>query len=134
MRSIYKYNLLENRDGIICGPITKILTVDTQRGQPVLWAEVDTEKPNRKIQTLLIGTGWDLTPPKGETCILDDYHYIGTVQVAGETLVFHVYVKEHKKIDSPKVATSEVSNPSEKVSHKETKESAINSNLLKHFL
>lgn len=92
MRSIYKY--IYGKDGVIEGPITKLLTAQVQHGVIVIWAEVDTEKPNRKFQIMPIGTGWQLDAPAGRECILDSHTYISTVQMAGGAVVFHIYAKE----------------------------------------
>lgn len=94
MRSIYKYTILNSSDGIIEGPITKILTAQVQHGNIAVWAEVDTSVPNRKFQIIPIGTGWPLDAPEGKECVLDTHQYIGTVQLVGGGLVFHVYAKE----------------------------------------
>ena len=92
MRSIFKYDVVKN--GIIEGPITKLLTAQVQHGSIMVWAEVDTDAENVKYQVIPIGTGWPLDAPAGEQCILDTHQYIGTVQLAGGGLVFHVYAKE----------------------------------------
>lgn len=94
MRSIYKYSFMNSKDGIIEGPITKLLTAQVQHGNMVVWAEVDTEKPNRKFQIMPIGTGWPLDPPAGKECILDSHTYLSTVQMGGGSLIFHIYAKE----------------------------------------
>ena len=93
MRSIFKYNVNEAKDGIIEGPITKLLTTQAQHGSIMVWAEVDTDAENVKYEIVPIGTGWPLKPPTGE-CILDTHQYLGTVQLAGGSLVFHVYAKK----------------------------------------
>ena len=94
MRSIYKYSIVNSKDGVIEGPITKLLTAQVQHGDIVVWAEVDTEKPNRKFQVIPIGTGWPLDAPAGKECILDSHTYISTVQMGGGALIFHIYAKE----------------------------------------
>ena len=94
MRSIFKYDVVEAKNGIIEGPITKLLTAQVQHGSIKVWAEVDTEAENVKYQVIPIGTGWPLDAPAGEQCVLDTHQYIGTVQLAGGGLVFHVYAKE----------------------------------------
>lgn len=94
MRSIFKYDVVEAKNGIIEGPITKLLTAQVQHGSIMVWAEVDTEAENVKYQIIPIGTGWSLDAPAGEQCVLDTHQYIGTVQLAGGGLVFHVYAKE----------------------------------------
>lgn len=94
MRSIFKYDVVEAKNGIIEGPITKLLTAQVQHGSIKVWAEVDTEAENAKYQIIPIGTGWPLDAPAGEQCVLDSHQYIGTVQLASGGLVFHVYAKE----------------------------------------
>lgn len=94
MRSIYKYDIVNTSNGIIEGPITKLLTAQVQHGTIVVWAEVDTEAPNRKFEVFPLGTGWPLDPPAGKECILDTHTYLSTVQMAGGSLIFHVYYKE----------------------------------------
>ena len=94
MRSVYKYDIVNTSNGIIEGPITKLLTAQVQHGTIVVWAEVDTEAPNRKFEVFPLGTGWPLDPPAGKECILDTHTYLSTVQLAGGSLVFHVYYAE----------------------------------------
>ena len=94
MRSIYKYDIVNTSNGIIEGPITKLLTAQIQHGTIVVWAEVDTEAPNRKFEVFPLGTGWPLDPPAGKECILDTHTYLSTVQMAGGSLIFHVYYAE----------------------------------------
>ena len=94
MRSIYKYDIVEAENGVIEGPITKLLTAQVQHGSIKVWAEVDTTAENVKYQVSPIGTGWPLDPPNGEQCVLDTHQYIGTVQLASGGLIFHVYAKK----------------------------------------
>ena len=94
MRSIFKYDIVNTSNGIIEGPITKLLTAQVQHGTIVIWAEVDTEVPNRKFEVFPLGTGWPLDPPTGKECILDTHTYLSTVQLAGGSLIFHVYYAE----------------------------------------
>lgn len=96
MRSIYKYDVLKlsekNKGGtIIEGPITKILTVQVQHDSIMIWAEVDTEMPNRKFEVAAIGTGW---PLDAKNCVLDTHNYLGTLQFMDGHLVLHMYIKE----------------------------------------
>ena len=93
MRSIFKYDVVE-ANGIIEGPITKLLTAQVQHGSIKVWAEVDTDAENVKYQVVPIGTGWPLDAPAGEQCVLDTHQYLSTVQLAGGGLIFHVYVKK----------------------------------------
>lgn len=60
----------------------RILTLQTQFGEPCIWAEVDDQAPTeiRKFRTY--GTGH---PMDG------DLTYVGSYQLNGGGLVFHVY-------------------------------------------
>jgi hypothetical protein len=62
----------------------KLLTVQVQHGMPQLWALVDEKAPiiHRTIATY--GTGNPL--PDG-----DPGQYVGTYQIRGGALVFHVF-------------------------------------------
>ena len=110
MKTIYKYDIMEPRDGIIEGPITKILHAGEQNGSIKVWAEVDTKAPNRKFSFIPVGTGWNLDLENG-TSLIDSYNYLSTVMLSGGKFVFHVYYCEivttpTKKIESPKTYTA----------------------------
>lgn len=95
MRSIYKYDIIEAKDGFIEGPIVKLLHVGVQHNSIKVWAEVDTNAPVRKFQILPIGTGWNLDTGRADKqCVLDTHTYMGTVMLANGNLVFHVYCAE----------------------------------------
>lgn len=95
MRSIYKYDIVEAKDGVIEGPITKLLHVGVQHNSIKVWAEVDTNAPVRKFQILPLGTGWNLDTGRADKqCVLDTHTYMGTVMLANGNLVFHVYGAE----------------------------------------
>lgn len=70
----------------------KILTIQTQRGTPQLWAMVDSETEKETRHFRLSGTGHPLG---------NDYlriiNYIGTFQIENGALVFHLF--EVKKGD-----------------------------------
>ena len=94
MRSIYKYSIASAEYGIIEGPITKLLSAGVQHDDIVIWAEIDTSKPNRKFQFIPVGTGWSLDGTIGKECVLDTHAYFGTVQLANGSLVLHIYGAE----------------------------------------
>lgn len=95
MRSIYKYDIVEAKDGIIEGPIVRLLHVGVQHNSIKVWAEVDTNAPVRKFQILPLGTGWNLDTGRADKqCVLDTHTYMGTVMLANGNLVFHVYGAE----------------------------------------
>jgi hypothetical protein len=145
MRSIYKYDITTAENGIIEGPIVKLLTAQVQHNTIVVWAEVDTSKPNRKFQILPIGTGWPLDAPAGKDCILDTHSYISTIQIAGGSLVFHIYAAEilpkpvkkdvnpNEKLEKAKVAINN-NNMDKKEASFTVTNVRINPDVLAHFL
>lgn len=87
--TIYKYPLaIEDEQQIEMPQGAKVLCVQMQNGTPYLWAEVNPEAPMTKNTFYVRGTGHQLgkvaTASIGCT-------YIGTFQMAGGSLVFHVY-------------------------------------------
>lgn len=62
----------------------RILTVQMQYGRPCLWAQVDSTAPLTTRTFRIVGTGH----PVPDGCLL---HYLGTFQMDGGTLVFHLY-------------------------------------------
>jgi len=91
MLSIFKYPvLIQDHFTLELPKDAEILTVQTQRGTPQLWAMVDSETEKEKRYFRLTGTGHPLG---------DDYlriiNYIGTFQMGNGTLVFHLFeIKE----------------------------------------
>lgn len=84
MRTIYKYPLTPKAYQVVEMPKhAKILCVQSQNGTPCLWAEVDTDQSTETRTFYVHGTGHEL-----ESGVLV---YIGTVQLHGGALVFHVY-------------------------------------------
>jgi hypothetical protein len=144
MRSIYKYDIVEAKDGIIEGPITKLLHVGVQHNSIKVWAEVDTNAPIRKFQILPLGTGWNLDTGRADKqCVLDTHTYMGTVMLANGNLVFHVYGTEIvpapvKKPEPPKEKTAKVEKVVDNSKNKEATFSGtitmINPDVLKQFL
>ena len=143
MRSIYKYDIINSANGIIEGPITKLLCADSQHGGIKVWAEVDTNAPIRKFEVFPIGTGWPLDPPMGRECVLDTHTYLNTLQLAGGSLIFHVYYKDVtpvpvKKSEPPK---EKIEKNEKKISFNDTKEATfsgtitmINPDVLRKFI
>ena len=144
MRSIYKYDIVEAKDGIIEGPITKLLHVGVQHNSIKVWAEIDTNAPIRKFQILLIGTGWNLDTGRADKqCVLDTHTYMGTVMLANGNLVFHVYGTEIvptpvKKPEPPKEKAAKVEKVVDNSKSKEATFSGtitmINPDVLRQFL
>lgn len=90
MTSIYKYKIdIDREQFTVRGPIVKLLTVQVQRSQICVWAEIDTDKPERAFNILPMGTGWELDKIRH----FDIMTYLGTVQLYGD-LVWHMYYVE----------------------------------------
>ena len=144
MRSIYKYDIVEAKDGIIEGPITKLLHVGAQHNSIKIWAEIDTNAPIRKFQILPLGTGWNLdTGRTDKQCVLDTHTYMGTVMLANGNLVFHVYGTEiipapAKKPEPPKERVAKAEKVVDNNKNKEATFSGtitmINPDVLRQFL
>lgn len=84
MRTIYKYRLQTIDIQTINLPEgAKILTVQTQNGEPFLWAEVEPDNPSSPRTIATHGTGHTL--PK------EVRRYIATYKMMGDSLVFHVF-------------------------------------------
>ena len=64
----------------------RILEVQVQNGQPVLWAIVSPDNPKESRPFILLGTGhpWHTGTP-------DEYDHLGTFQLVGGTLIFHLF-------------------------------------------
>jgi hypothetical protein len=88
MKTVWKYSLDMVDQQVISMPIAaSILCVQTQREVICLWALVDPDEKRRANRRIRIaGTGH----PIGELEILA---YIGTAQLQGGDLAFHVFEK-----------------------------------------
>jgi hypothetical protein len=86
MRTIWKYDLIpndENRILIEMPTGAKVLTVQVQGDSVCLWALVDTEMGKGTRIFEIYGTGHPVSTYQKR--------YIGTFQMEGGTLVFHVF-------------------------------------------
>ena len=91
MKSIFKYKIDINSEKFgVSGPITKFLSVQVQRSQVCIWAEIDTDIPDRHFAVFPIGTGWDT----GLIPIFQKATFLDTVQLYGGDLVWHIYYVE----------------------------------------
>ena len=85
MSVIYKYQLLNSPIVELEIPEgAEILCVQTQREVPCMWVRVDKEAPLVKRKFRSVATGCDFNSDE-----VGDY--IGTIQSAGEHLVFHIF-------------------------------------------
>ena len=87
MSKIFKYKIIPNDDyiDIEMPSMAQLLTVQVQRGEPYLWAMVDTSFPMQTRRFRLAGTGHPITE---KSC---DLAYIGTFQLHGGALIFHLF-------------------------------------------
>lgn len=61
---------------------SEFLSVQVQRGIPCIWALVDSTQPKRQVEIRIYGTGHPIDQIG---------QFIGTFQVQGGALVFHVF-------------------------------------------
>lgn len=84
MQAIWKFSLQATDAQTISMPKgAQVLTVQSQRGIPALWAIVDPDAEEGDRTFLTYGTGQPITVSPGE--------YAGTYQLQGGALVFHVF-------------------------------------------
>jgi hypothetical protein len=82
--AVWKYSLaIQDVVEILLPEGAEVLCVAMQEGRPWLWARVDPKGPLRPRRFRVAGTGHELEP------YVD--RYIGTFQMLGGTLVFHVF-------------------------------------------
>ena len=82
---IWKWTLeVTDRQQLLIPEGAKLLTVQIQHGMPQLWALVDENAPIIHRTIAIYGTGNPL--PDG-----DPGQYVGTYQIRGGALVFHVF-------------------------------------------
>ena len=87
MKIIYKYNLnISPKNEIEMPQGSKILSVQIQYEDPVLWALGDTEKPLEKRSFLFIETGAQIDEE-----VLNNHEYISTVQCRGGRYILHLF-------------------------------------------
>lgn len=95
-RSVWKYNLKAQHDQVLELPLdSKILSVEAQDSDIVLYALVNTHQPEKERRKIAIfGTG------HGINSTIDEYNFLGTVKLYVQTvkldneyMVFHVFYK-----------------------------------------
>ena len=82
-RTIYKYPITVGGSSISMPGGAEILSVQIQGAAPQLWALVRPGEPEEVRRFRVYGTGHDI--PVG------DVKYIGTFQMKGGALVFHLF-------------------------------------------
>lgn len=85
-KTIWKFPLRVDDEQIVTMPDNAhILCVQMQADEPHLWALVDPEKPPRERKILISGTGHMREDLDGLV------NYIGTFQMYGGGIIFHVF-------------------------------------------
>lgn len=83
METIHKYKIVGSCEIEI--PIHfRILTLQLQKGEPFVWLLVDTDMPKKRVMFHVIVTGVQVP---------NNTAYVGTFQLDGGNLVYHVFVK-----------------------------------------
>ena len=83
---IYKYALQTIDEQELTMPVgAKVLCVQVQDGEPYLWALVDTRRPHESRTVLTCGTG-------NPTLLTPNHTHVGTYQLHGGALVYHVFI------------------------------------------
>lgn len=82
---IFKYPIdIQHKQTVSMPDGARILCVQMQGDQPMLWALVNDDVPPEPREIHVRGTGHDATG-------IEHMRYIGTVQMAGAAFVFHVF-------------------------------------------
>ena len=84
MRRVYKYELSSQEEQSIEIPRGgQILSVQVQHNLPQMWVLVNPGNPSVERRFSVYGTGHDI--------VNDALEYVGTFQLLGGRLVFHVF-------------------------------------------
>lgn len=87
MKRIFKYEIqVEDTQTVKAPQGAQWLSVQAQYEKPCLWAFVDDDAPPDNYTVSTRGTGHDAIGMKAE-------HFLGTYQLHGGQLVFHVFVR-----------------------------------------
>jgi hypothetical protein len=88
-KAIYKYQIEVTDEQTLTLPINaQILAVQTQWDSPCIWAMIDPkEKQMEQVTIRIWGTGHPIADSESLT-------YLGTFQMLGGQLVFHVFRKQ----------------------------------------
>lgn len=82
MKTVWKFPLVSSLLSLPAG--AEILSVQTQNGEPQLWAVCDTDAVREDRILRIFGTGQPLPP-------YTELNFIDTFQLQGGALVFHVF-------------------------------------------
>lgn len=85
MKTIWKFPLSSEGEQLIKMPQgCAVLCAQVQHDIPCVWAVVDTDAPTVKRRFRIFGTGHPINE--------DDLQFVGTFQLSGGGLVFHLYM------------------------------------------
>lgn len=91
-KTIWKFPLEVTDYPVVKMPPGKVLTVQTQGGQPCLWALVDPDGPVTERRFRVYGTGHAVKDrPSDSRQHRRADEYVGTFQLYDGQLVFHVF-------------------------------------------
>ena len=68
----------------------KILSVQIQHGTTCIWVLIDPSQPKEKRYFKIAGTGHPITEP------IETLDFIGTFQMVGGSLIFHLFELQHE--------------------------------------
>jgi len=91
MKRIFKYPLEVEDHQILEIPSNRLLSVQEQNGEVVVYAMVDTVKPPIKYEFAINGTG---NPVNFDA---DNFNFLGTVKLYNGSIMFHVFYRELKE-------------------------------------
>lgn len=84
MKTIWKFPIqVDDEQSMLAPDGWRPLAVQFQRGELCLWALVDPEAEKKKVRVYVNGTGHP---------VRHNGTFVGTVQMMGGDLVFHVFV------------------------------------------
>ena len=87
MKAVWKYPIpVEAEFGIQMPAGAKVLHVGTQRGNPTLWALVDTDAPPVGVDFQIAGTGHEAP----------GWTYVGTFLTTNDMYVWHLFQRGAK--------------------------------------
>lgn len=111
MKTIYKYPLRVVEEQIITVyEDATFLSVQEQRNEVFLWAEVDTDNSFEERKIFIYGTGHPQTK--------NDLTYLGTVQQSLFQLVWHVYLEDLSESQYEKIFKNKLNEEIKNVVHK----------------
>lgn len=85
MEKIFKYPVeITDKQTVLMPKGAKILAVQVQHGNPCIWAMINPEAPTEEVSIRVHGTGHDFYDSS-------NLEYIGTFQICGGNLAFHVF-------------------------------------------